>query len=95
MLILHLSHLSNVKRQCCPNVSELMLSQLTYATQFLPLFNIDNQRNNNSGQMFSAQWEFEDKRVQFLFRCLTKGRLGWTAMTRILHLFLRAAANFV
>ena len=25
-------------------------------TQFLPLFNIDNQRNNNSGQMFSAQW---------------------------------------
>ncbi len=33
-----------------------MLSQLTYTTQFLPLFNIDNQRNNNSDQMFSAQW---------------------------------------
>ena len=56
MLILRLSHLSNVKRQCCPNVTELMLFQLTYTTEFLPLFNIDDQRRCNSGQMFSAQW---------------------------------------
>ena len=57
MLIQRLSHLSNIKRQCCPNVSELMLSQLTYTTEFLPLFNIDNQRPNNSGLMFGAQWD--------------------------------------
>ncbi len=48
---------SNVKRQCCPNVTELMLSQLTYTPGFLPLFNIGDERYNNSGQMFSAQWE--------------------------------------
>ena len=56
MLILCLSHFSNVKRQCCPNIAELMLSQLTYTTEFLLLFNIDNQRHNKIGQMFSAQW---------------------------------------
>ncbi len=34
-----------------------MLFQLTYTTEFLPLLNINNQRRNNSGQMYSAQWE--------------------------------------
>ena len=57
MLILHLSHLGNITRQCYPNVTELMLSQLTYTTEFLPLFNIDDQHYNNTAQMFSAQWE--------------------------------------
>ncbi len=37
-----------------------MLSQLTYTTEFLPLFNIDDQCRNNSGQMFSAQWDVPD-----------------------------------
>ncbi len=57
ILILRLSHSSNVKRQYCPNATELMLSQLTYTTEFLPLFNIDDQHYNNSGQMFRAQWD--------------------------------------
>ncbi len=60
MLILCLSHLSNAKRQCCPNVTELMLSQLTYTTEFLLLFNIDDQRYNNTGQLFSAHWDTEN-----------------------------------
>ena len=33
-----------------------MLSQLIYTTEFLLLFNIDDQPHNNSGQMLSAQW---------------------------------------
>ena len=51
--------LSNVTRQNCPNVTELILSQLTYTTDFLPLFNIDGQSYNNS-QIFSAQWAYTE-----------------------------------
>ncbi len=40
-----------------------MLSQLTYTTELLPLFNIDDQHRNNSGQMFSAQWDTFSERA--------------------------------
>ncbi len=75
-----LSHISNVKRQCCPNVYELILSQLTYTSEFLPLFHIADQRYNNGDQMFLCPVGSDDERS-----CTT---LNDFVLRRIMGLYL-------